>query len=578
MKHYLFLLAVSASLTGWLIGCQSEKPSSETPPIEQTNTLQESTHNHPAQAVTQEKQLYTCGMHPNIVQDEPGYCPICGMELVPLKNTSDAEGIITIDPDIVQLIGVRTAIVEVRPLSRTIRASGYFEIPEPDQYTITPKIGGWIERLYIDAEGDRVRSGSPVLEIYSPELVTAQEEYLLAIRQLEEARAQNNSLLIRDAERLVTAAKQRLAYWDLTETQIAQLAQAGKPQKTLPILAPASGIVLKKYVVEGQEIRPGQPVLDLADLRALWIDVHLYEQDLPWIQAGNPVRLEVPYFPGETFNGRIEFIYDELDARTRTVRARLSVPNPDLRLKAGMYAIAYVQGTPLPPSPVVPEDALILTGERQLVILDLGGGKFKPQEVRLGVFADGYAQVLEGLQGGERIVTSAQFLIDSESRLKSALGMMGGHQHGSMAPSESNTETHNTEARNTKTLTKNSTGTPIIIYPIDANQDGMLYQCLDHPTLLQDTPISAAECPDGAARVSISSALELLNRSGIPAAVDVRKADQNGDGMLYQCPMHWAVLSDELGNCEICHMNLEHVSVEEAIANLTREGYTVLTP
>ncbi len=337
-----------------------------------------------------------------------------------------SQNIVTIDPAIVQTIGVRTAEVEIRPLSRIIRSSGYFRVPEPQEYTLTPKISGWIEKLYVDEVGDRVQAGMPVLAIYSPELVSAQEEYLLALRQYNTAQRLQNPRLIEDTRRLVEAARKRLAYWDFSEAQLRALEQSRQPRKTVILYAPASGIVLEKSIVEGQEVRPGQPLLRLADLRTLWLDVAAYEQDLPWLTPGRPVHVEVSYFPGKSFSGRVEFIYDTIDPKTRTVRARLSIANPDLSLKPGMYAIAYVEGRPLPPSPVVPEDALILTGERQLVILALGEGKFLPREIKIGVIADGYAQVLEGLKGGERIVTSAQFLIDSESRLKSAMGMMAG--------------------------------------------------------------------------------------------------------------------------------------------------------
>ncbi len=421
-------------------GCsQSEAPSP--PPVTASTLKAQEPDTSGTTEKTKGQTLYTCGMHPQIVQDEPGRCPIDGMELVPIQRGGTNKGIVEIDPAIVQTIGVRTATVEVRPLSRIIRSSGYFRVPEPAEYTLTPKISGWVEKLYVDEVGERVQKGTPVLEIYSPELVSAQEEFLLALRQYDTARKLANPQLMKDTHRLVEAARTRLAYWDFTEAQIERLKQSRQPRKTVVLYAPTTGIVLEKYVIEGQEVRPGQPLLHLANLRTLWLDVALYEQDLPWLSLGQPVRVEVTYFPGKTFTGSVEFIYDTLDPQTRTVRARLSIANPDLLLKPGMYAIAYVEGRPLPPSPVVPEDALILTGERQLVILALGHGKFLPKEITLGVFADGYAQVLEGLQGGERIVTSAQFLIDSESRLKSALGLMAGHQHGSMTDMEMSEET-----------------------------------------------------------------------------------------------------------------------------------------
>lgn len=366
--------------------------------------------------------VYQSGMHPHIVRDEPGQCPICGMDLMPVRVDGQEAGVVSIDPVTMQNIGVRTARVTVEALGRSVRTTGRFEANEQGLTAVSPKVGGWVERLYVDYEGARVRKGQPLLTIYSPELVSTQEEYLLALRHAERLGGTP------DAQRLVEAARRRLAYWDVSEAQIEQLRQTGQPQKTLTLYAPASGTVTKKSVVEGQQIMPGMTLMELADLSRLWLMVDVYEQDLAWVKPGTAAQIELPYSPGQVASGRIDYLYDTLDPMTRTVKARITLPNPGLALKPGMYATVTLQGEQAEPVPVVPEEALIRTGTGGVVVVALGDGRFRPVEVVPGVSAGGRVQILQGLAGGEEVVTSAQFLIDSEARLKSAVGaMMSGH-------------------------------------------------------------------------------------------------------------------------------------------------------
>ncbi|ARA94527.1 hypothetical protein AWN76_016090 [Rhodothermaceae bacterium RA] len=396
---------------------------------------------------TDDAPLYwTCSMHPQVRSEEPGTCPICGMDLVPVRQTAASEGVVEIDPVTIQNIGVRTATVRVEPLSRSVRTTGRFEVNEQAVVAVSPKVGGWVERLHVDYEGARVRAGDPLLSIYSPELVSTQEEYLLALRHAERLAGTAGEA---DARRLVDAARRRLAYWDISDQQIEHLAQSGTPMKTLTLYAPASGTVTRKQVVEGQQIRAGQTLLELADLSRLWLMIDVYEQDLAWMRIGTPAEVALPYQPGTSFSGRIDYLYDTLDSATRTARARVVVPNPDRALKPGMYATVTLTGGETAPMPTVPEEALIRTGTRAVVIQALGQGRFRPIDVTPGLHAGGRVQILEGLAGGEQVVTSAQFLIDSEARLASAVNaMMGGHAgHGaaptaaaSVAPGESTTD------------------------------------------------------------------------------------------------------------------------------------------
>jgi multidrug efflux pump subunit AcrA (membrane-fusion protein) len=300
--------------------------------------------------------------------------------------TGATGGIVSIEPSVVQTIGVRTTTVEVRSLSREIRSTGRFEMDESGIHTVTVRTPGWIEALHVDYEGALVTKGQPLLDLYSPDLVATQEEYLLAFRNAQRMSASPIEGMAKDAERLLSAARGRLILWEITEDQIAELERTGKPMRTVRFNVPATGEVMRKSVTEGQHVQAGEPLL-------------------------------------------VDHVYYMLDTKTRTARARIIMPGQRQVLKPGMYATVRIQSKPLAPAPVVPEEAVIRTGEQDVVIVDLGDGQFAPTVVRIGILAEGSYQILHGLSGGERIVTRAQFLIDSESRLKSAVGAMTGHSH-----------------------------------------------------------------------------------------------------------------------------------------------------
>lgn len=373
-----------------------------------------------------EAQVYTCAMHPHIRSEEPGSCPICGMAMTPVAGRESVSGIIQIDPVTTQNIGVRTASVTTAALRRTIRTTGRLEMDEQGAYTVTLKVGGWVETLHIDYEGALVEKGQPLLELFSPELVAAQEEYLLALRHVDRV-AQNGAA--QDAQRLLEAARRRLTYWDVTEQQISYLEATLTPQRTLTFYAPASGEVMNKDVVAGQRIAAGHSLMDIVDISRIWLIADIYEQDLGWIEEGAVARIELPYQPGQDYQGLVDHIYLMMDAEARSARARIVMPaGPTSRLQPGMYATVYIEGGAADASPVAPEEAIIRTGEHSVAILALGNGRFQPREIRTGVTAEGMVQVLSGLEEGDRIVTSAQFLIDSEVQLKGAIrAMHAGH-------------------------------------------------------------------------------------------------------------------------------------------------------
>ncbi len=373
--------------------------------------------------------VYQSGMHPWIVEDAPGQCPVCGMDLQPVPVSGAAPGTVEIDPVTLQNIGVRTAPVGVRALSRDLRATGTFEANERGRHAVTLKVGGWVEDLYVNAEGDRVRRGQPLLALYSPDLVATQQEYLLALR--------NRDLLGGgpDADRLVEAARTRLRLYDISAEQIARLETSGEVQRTLTLYAPAGGTVVEKQVVEGMQAMPGMKLMEIVDLSRLWLQVDVPEQDLGWVGVGTRAVVRIESAPGDELTGSVEYVYDTLDPMTRTGTARVSVPNPGGRIKPGMYATVTLFGAPGEPRPVVPSEAVVRTGDTAAVILALGDGRFRPQPVVLGEEAEGYIQILDGLSEGATIVTSAQFLIDSEARLSGAVAAM---EHAGMDMSSPN--------------------------------------------------------------------------------------------------------------------------------------------
>ena len=366
--------------------------------------------------------VYQDGMHPQIIQDEPGQCPICGMDLQPVSVDGKEAGTVRIDPTTLQNIGVRTARVAVEPLSRRIRTTGHFMMDEEGEHTVSLKVGGWVEKLHADYEGQMVKKGQPLLELYSPELVATQEEYLLALRNVQRLDGKSGAA---DARRLLEAARRRLAYWDLTEAQIEQLEETGEPRRTVTFYAPVSGEVMHKQVREGQHISAGQALMDIMDISKVWLIVDVYEQDLPWISLGTSARIQLASEPGKTYEGEVSYIYHMRNKETRSARARIELPGGHhTLLKPGAYATVYLQGEPTAPAPVVPSEAVVRTGDQELVILALGEGRFRPRPVTAGRESGGKTQIVIGLDGGEQIVTSAQFLIDSEAKLSNALSAM----------------------------------------------------------------------------------------------------------------------------------------------------------
>ena len=366
-------------------------------------------------------QFYTCGMHPWVILPNPGSCPICQMDLTPI-DPDKFSGEITIDPVITQNIGVRIEPVKSGPLVRTIRTVGTVDYDETTVRDISMKVEGWIEKLYVDYLGVEVAEGQALFEYYSPDLYAAQDEFLLAYRNKSRIAAEFVPQAAQGAQDLLEAARTRLEYFDVSPQQIEELIAAGVPSKTMTMHSPHKGVVIAKHANEGMRVDTGMQVYRIADLSKLWVMVTLYEYQLPYVQVGQRAVMSLPYIPGQTFEGEVIYIYPYLDKKTRQINVRLEFDNPNGVLKPGMYTNVELKNTLARDRTLAPRAAIIDTGERQVAFVSLGEGKFEPRDVRTGIETDeGMVEILDGLRPGELVVTSGQFLLDSEANIREGL-------------------------------------------------------------------------------------------------------------------------------------------------------------
>jgi multidrug efflux pump subunit AcrA (membrane-fusion protein) len=321
-------------------------------------------------------------------------------------------------------IGVTYATAELGPLSKEVRTVGQITFDETRVRTISPKIDGWVERLYVNATGQAVAVGQPLLSIYSPMLVSAQEELLLA-KRLESDVAGASGDTRQNASDLLASARRRLAYLDIPDGEIAEIERTGVVHRTLTVRATAGGYVLEKNVLAGQKIMAGDALYKVADLRSVWVEGEVFEQDIAGVRVGQVVHADFEAMPGDHRMGRISYVYPTLDVETRTVRVRVALPNPDLRLKPGMYATIRIAGSERASVLTVPRSAVLSTGERSIVFVRDANGSLSPREVTVGASNDERIEILRGVAAGERVVSSATFLVDAESNLGTALGGMG---------------------------------------------------------------------------------------------------------------------------------------------------------
>lgn len=351
-----------------------------------------------------------------------------GMDYIPVYAEDAASGNqVKISPDKVQQLGVTTEPAAMREMVRTVRAVGKFQVDERRMHTVTTKFEGYIEQLYVNATSQTVQRGQPLMQIYSPELVSAQEEYLIAWNgRLSLKNGTQESLA--GAGQLADSALKRLRNWDISDSQLQRLQRDGKATRTLILYAPAGGVVLEKTAVQGKRFMPGEALYQIADLSHLWMIAEVFEQDLALVHVGQKVSILVDAYPDREFSGRVAYVYPTLSPLTRTVQVRVELSNPGGLLKPDMYAsVQLAAGQGKAKSLAVPNSAIIDSGTRQVVLVARGAGLFEPREVKLGLRADGYTEIVAGVNEGENVVVRANFLIDAESNLKAALDSFGGH-------------------------------------------------------------------------------------------------------------------------------------------------------
>lgn len=394
---------------------------------------------------------YTCPMHPEVISDKPGECPQCGMDLVPMDSSMENMGRqsqavpaeakepsmpsmdmgqapvpglvpLTLEPRRLQLIDVRTARVEKQPMGNSIRLFGYVTPDEARVANLNLRVSGWVQKLYVNQTGQTVDRGEPLLTVYSQDLYQGEQDYLLA---LDRANSQTSDSALAGARlRLLDAAREKLLLLGLTDDEISKLKSSGQAQVEIPLRSPFRGVVLNKAVLVGQFVNPEQSLFTIADLSRVWVLADVYESDLAAVRVGLKVKVSAVAFPGEQFDGVVSFIYPTISEPTRTLKIRVEFPNPEMKLRPGMYARVELEGNPQQVI-AVPREAVMQGGDIDYVFVVHDGNHFEPRQVKLGRSTDSLMEVLSGVSDGETVVTSANFLIDSESRLKAAVSGMG---------------------------------------------------------------------------------------------------------------------------------------------------------
>ena len=611
-------------------------------------------------------QWYTCGMHPMVLQKEPGECPICGMKLTPRKSdeAQDKGGLhprkvlywrapmdpnyiseqpgkspmgmdlvpvyadeadspsshaIRINPITIQNMGIRTAVIGRSPLVKHIRALGRIDYDEQLVTFVDTKFNGWIEKLYVNRTGQTVERNTPLFDVYSPELYAAQREYLAALGALDQLSGSSASVQ-ENARLLVDAARTKLSYLDVSEEQIQRLSQGDPLKKTMTIHSSARGVVTEKMALEGMYVKPGMRLYTIADLSHVWVYVDIYEYQLPWVRVGQDATMSLPYLPGREFVGQVVYIYPYLEERTRVIQVRLEFENPDMELKPGMFATVKLSADLKKDALLVPREAYIDSGTRKVVFVALGDGRFAPRDILTGVEAeDGMVEVLHGLDEGEVVVTSGQFMLDAESKLKEAVAKMQAAQraettkrpppvaptgHGAdtklpdtgyVCPMESHPDQED-PAEQGSFFSDEAGRCPwcnMALKPVAdvewvrtrrAAQGGdVAYTCADHQDIVSQEPGQCSRCgrklspfklmytcpdPEHAASISTAAGNCPQCRRGMATFrgmwLDEAMANRNvpplpviAQDAEFHCPIHPLVHSDRPGNCTICGSVLE---------------------
>ncbi len=372
--------------------------------------------------------FYRNPMNPEVTSPVPAKDNM-GMDYIPVfaddgQSANEPAGTVRIDPVTVQNIGVRTALAERKTLTREVQSVGRVDYDEKLITRLHPKTEGWIGKLRVDETGEPVKKGEILLSIYSPQLVSSQEEYLLALNNMKILKSSPFPDIRRGAKNLLRSTRERLELLDVPEHQIRELEKKRKVMKFLHIHSPFDGIVVKIGARDGQYVTPQTQIYMIADLSNVWTYVDVYEYEMPWIKVGDEAHMRLASLPGEIFSGKITYIYPYLNAKTRTIKVRLEFKNPGLKLKPNMFADVNIHASKQVNAVVIPSEAVLRTGSRNAVFVVRGPGRYEPRDVKLGISSGGLVQILAGVKEGEEVVTSAQFLIDSESKLREAAAKM----------------------------------------------------------------------------------------------------------------------------------------------------------
>ncbi len=394
----------------------------------------QSGHMHAAEAAG--KQLYQCSMHPNIVSDKPGNCPICGMELQPVRKVNAAgipgRGAVDLTDQQRQLINIRTVAVKEAEVDRSVRAVGVVTYDQSKVADLNSRVMGWVEKLFVDTPGAHVEAGQPLLELYSPDLYSAKQDYLLAWRNAHSAKGaqgEYGAARASGAESVLESAQKRLELFGIADKQISALQTSGMAKPTMEIVAPFAGTVLEKEVVVGKMIQPTAMLYRIADLSSVWVEGEIYEYELPLVKVGQQAKVTLTAYPDRAFTGKVDFIYPYLQGQTRTAKIRIALDNPDGVLKPDMYANVELKSD-LGKELTIPASALFDTGKRQYVFIQKEKGLFLPREIELGPKVGDDFVVQKGVAEGEAVVINGNFLLDSESQLQAAAN---GEPHAEVA-------------------------------------------------------------------------------------------------------------------------------------------------
>lgn len=416
-------LVLAATASGWLI--RSLVPPDSTEPSSDTAQETPSGERCPDGSAP---RLWRAPMDPSFVREQPGLSPM-GMDLVPVcaSQEQSAPGTVRIDPAVIQNIGVRTAPVERHDLSRTIRAVGRVAWDERRVAHVHTKVQGWVEAVHVDFLGQRVERGEPLLELYSPALVSTQEELLVAARYRDSTKQSEFSDVSQSGQSLYDATRRRLELWDVDPRDVDRLLTTGDVQRTLTLRAPTSGVITQLEARSGMEIAPNTNLYTVADPSRVWVMAEVYEYELPWVEVGQSAHIELPYLKDVDLSAPITYVSPFLDPATRTAEIRVELANPDGHLRPGMFGNVLIEGTPQHNVVTVPTQAIIRSGRRSIVIVARGDGRFAPRTIETGLSTgEGTTEVTRGLEPGDEVVVSSQFLIDSESQLQEAIDKLLG--------------------------------------------------------------------------------------------------------------------------------------------------------